>query len=1129
MVTFVSQCEKNALKKTRRVLDAFANRIGDNTWQTLITEDGLLTVKKMLRQTASKSTAVSCHWIRSRSRSQFLWVVGNKNKFNSEGIVAVNYTEKDMTEFKDSASWKTLDIIASATAIAGLFHDFGKANILFQNKLDPNIKTENSEPYRHEWISLRLFQAFVGNKSDAQWLEAIAEQQFEDIQSCFKDGVDQGFGQHPIFSLSPFAQLVAWIIVSHHKLPLCPAWQDNINAPHIKDIEKWLICNFDANWNSYHCNDSEQKERVQDNWCFAENALPYHSKKWCSHASNIASIAQARLLQKDFFEKDYINDQVFTSHLARLAMMLADRYYSSQHEVTTEWRSFTYHTFANTHDKLSGKTGFKQQLDEHLIGVAINSKDIANALPRLKATLPKLDDIDFLSERIKKSQTDIFENFGWQNNAQKLASKLGSETVNNGFFGINMASTGKGKTIANAKIMYAIGEQTGNKRFSVALGLRTLTLQTGREFKNSLGLNDEQLAIAVGGSAVKQLFENTQNQENDNSEKSCGSESAEENLNSEIYTHYQGETAHSLSQWTKHDKNIDKLLSAPVLVCTIDHLISATEGTKGGRQTAAMLRLLSADLVLDEPDDFGLSDLPALCRLVNWAGMLGSRVLLSTATMPPALAFALYESYRTGWQQYAKANLTDWTGSICCAWFDENTVSDFENSLISDLTTFKSEHYKFVQDRISFLSGVKSQSKRLGKIADIERSADDSSSQAIAKTIYNQLGQLHGLHHTNQNGKAVSIGLVRMANINPLVSVAKEIMTFDAPAIEESNDCCIHLCIYHSRYPLAIRSSIENQLDTALKRKSENSIFDPTHPVGKVINKHAQKHHIFVVLASPVAEVGRNHDYDWAIVEPSSMRSIIQIAGRVLRHRDKSISEPNMVLLNQNYKALKGNDMCFARPGFEMKTNQENILIAKPHRLVDLLPKEQYEMINAIPRITLPNKEQYSPNKAGFYIDLSGLEHKALAWQLFSGDNNAKVWWNTENKQMPYWCGEVQRQQRFRQSQQDEAYYLMLDGEFAKPYWRWLNENARPAKFGEVSGISISTVLTLPQGNNSYFWLDQSPERIYRTLASELNMELNEVARHFGELRITEFENSSNREYCYHNNLGMYQEVNNDE
>lgn len=61
MVIFVSECEKNALKKTRRVLDAFADRIGNNTWQTLITEDGLQTVKKMLRKTASRSTAVSCH------------------------------------------------------------------------------------------------------------------------------------------------------------------------------------------------------------------------------------------------------------------------------------------------------------------------------------------------------------------------------------------------------------------------------------------------------------------------------------------------------------------------------------------------------------------------------------------------------------------------------------------------------------------------------------------------------------------------------------------------------------------------------------------------------------------------------------------------------------------------------------------------------------------------------------------------------------------------------------------------------------------------------------------------------------------------------------------------------------
>ncbi len=55
---------------------------------------------------------------------------------------------------------------------------------------------------------------------------------------------------------------------------------------------------------------------------------------------------------------------------------------------------------------------------------------------------------------------------------------------------------------------------------------------------------------------------------------------------------------------------------------------------RGGKQLPAMLRLLTCDLVLDEPDDFDIADLHAVCRLMNWAGMLGTRVLLSSATLP---------------------------------------------------------------------------------------------------------------------------------------------------------------------------------------------------------------------------------------------------------------------------------------------------------------------------------------------------------------------------------------------------------------------------------------------------------------------------------------------------------------
>lgn len=64
-----------------------------------------------------------------------------------------------------------------------------------------------------------------------------------------------------------------------------------------------------------------------------------------------------------------------------------------------------------------------------------------------------------------------------------------------------------------------------------------------------------------------------------------------------------------------------------------------------------------------------------------------------------------------------------------------------------------------------------------------------------------------------------------------------------------------------------------------------------------------ERHHLFVVVASAVAEVGQDHDYDWAIAEPSSMRSLIQLAGRIQRHRKQLPSTPNLLILQKNYSS----------------------------------------------------------------------------------------------------------------------------------------------------------------------------------------------------------------------------------
>ena len=96
MVLFISQSEKKAIKTTQQILDAFANRIGDSTWQTVITKEGLNMVQKLLRKNASKNMSVSCHWHRSRHTSGLLWIVGNKNKFDAEGNIPVNITKRNI-------------------------------------------------------------------------------------------------------------------------------------------------------------------------------------------------------------------------------------------------------------------------------------------------------------------------------------------------------------------------------------------------------------------------------------------------------------------------------------------------------------------------------------------------------------------------------------------------------------------------------------------------------------------------------------------------------------------------------------------------------------------------------------------------------------------------------------------------------------------------------------------------------------------------------------------------------------------------------------------------------------------------------------------------------------------------
>lgn len=1088
-ILLISQCNKRALDESRRILDQFAERKGDRSWQTAITQQGLDTLRKLLRKTARRNTAVACHWIKSNGQTELLWIVGNLRRFNDRGVVPTNTTRRDILKSQDENNWHSVNAISLLAAIAGLFHDFGKSGHLFQQMLLKKKGIKTYQPYRHEWVSLRLFAAFVDKRQDKEWLTLLAQVGPDDeprlLENVIKDPVADT--KSPFSDLPPVAQVVAWLILSHHRLPAYPG-REHHHPPELAHSDRWLVSQLDALWNAEnHQRSTWSQADFKAQWQFPQGT-PLRSATWCAKAHKIA---QRGLSQPGWLVHGNLN-QRFTCHMARLSLMLADHFYSSQ-PATPGWQDPAYAVSANT-ERDSGKV--RQRLDEHNIGVAQNALLLARSLPHLRKTLPAITRHKGFKKRSEQQK------YRWQDRAWEAAGNLRDRAYKQGFFGVNMASTGCGKTFANARIMSALADEKQGCRFSVALGLRTLTLQTGDALREKLTLAEDDLAVLIGSPSVTQLHQLNRNEPTP--EEASGSESTEALFAEHQYVSYDGSLDDGrLSRWLKGRNTLNKLISAPVLVTTIDHLIGATEGLRGGRQIAPMLRLLTSDLVLDEPDDFDIDDLPALCRLVNWAGMLGSRVLLSSATLPPALILALFNAYRSGRDIFNHACGLTTESDLCCAWFDEN--ESFTEDLRQPLM-FKQRHEAFVGRRVKWLAS-RPVLRRADFVPVFPAQTDDLSVyRSVADAIFSSMIRLHAAHHQCDpvTGKTVSVGVVRMANINPLVAVTKLLLSCPAP-----DDMHIHYCVYHSQHPLAMRSWIEQRLDATLMRNVPESLWQVAE-VRHALKVYPQQHHLFVVLATPVAEVGRDHDYDWAIAEPSSMRSLIQLAGRVQRHRQNPAPGENILILQKNIRALKspgGQQPVYCFPGFESKE-----FMLGSHDLSELLEHEQYRSISAIPRI----QERQGAGKRPPFSNFVDLEHRRL-WQELQGtdakpdDYCAALWWRKEMS----WCGELQRRKPFRKSQAEELHYLLIEEEGDTPRFFILDTGAAGRKASAINHVQAPS-----QASGVSAWIEMDYQQVYLRLADKLDMELVAVSMAFGEISLRKDEGET---WCFDPFLGVFQ------
>ena len=875
-IVLISQCEKKAILRTARVLDAYAVRHGDRTWVTPITKNGLDALYHELRSRGTRQTAVSCYVNDGTRRLKLLWVIGRKGAFGPAGAVAVATKEqaakKQVPEL--SAAVRMACLLAEC---AGLIHDFGKYGEIFQNKLQSPIPL--ADPIRHEWISLQVLLALLEGKSWEQGWNVDKPLRMKDYLA-HDHGIQNG--------LNTVEAVLAFLVMSHHRLPRRgqPGGRGSTTRTSTPGDEEYI-----------------RPEALTEN----------RPNPFLSQPSPLAMKRIEHLLSRiRCFELPDRSPEALRAiaTLARMALILADHHVSGVDKTQDKGHGPSIAgqpgaVFANTH-KHNGARLKNQELSWHLTNVGDEAGSMIQRMLAFRPPGLTGSAVDAIRERSE-------DRFQWQNLcADALEAAQADERLPT--LVINIAGTGSGKTRMNMRAVAALRPPASDGpqeplRVATALNLRTLTLQTRDAYAKQLGLSKQQLACVLGSQIAVRLH--------DAGKKSEGLIDDDENEPEEDYF-CKGETAEPpawLAGFLEKKPVLRPLIMAPVVVSTIDFLINAGEPHKQGNHGLAMLRMMHSDLVLDEIDAYDPKAMVAVARLVTASAMWGRHVIASSATLSSPVAKVLYDAFALGigMRNTLDGKQTKWRQAV---------IDDHVEPLITSCDTADDFKNAFEMHIKGMMASMGTQRYRPAELQPVVRTGGPGQGEGhFFGAIRSACERMHHRHAwiapantTDFTGK-LSIGLVRMANIRTAISLARDL----ADKLPHVRVCC-----YHSQVGLLQRWNIERTLDAILTRKTGDW---PEQTVRNeyVIEAMRRAHEegvdslSIIVVATPVEEIGRDHDFDWAVIEPSSSQSIVQTAGRVNRHRLVNIDSPNIAALQFNYRTCTKLDSkpVFCRPGLE--------------------------------------------------------------------------------------------------------------------------------------------------------------------------------------------------------------------
>lgn len=1019
----ICRSEKRSRDRVAQVLDRYFWRIGDRTWRGKATNACLDRVARELRKRATRNTAVVLHEIRSSVESRKPLIrIGSRFAFSEEGLVPVSSHPSSYGREENVPTSEQTG--AAAVGIAALFHDFGKATNLFQAKLRRAL--DGGEPeadaVRHELFSAAVWDEMFGEASDATLPAALLALTSEQVDGVCQEirGTLKKLHSVPDNELAfrflrkggELTRLIGMLILTHHRLPSGDGSHLALLAERHVRAESPLDPNLDL--------------------AIAAGTPFWHEGWWLD-----ALHREAARLRLDALPA--------SGDIAlRASLMFADHLGSALKSTSEEVADH----LANTIRMESAKGPVPaDSLSRHIKRVYRYSRFSHQMTHSLRDRYPALDEAALPTE-IAYPEPISNSRFLWQAEAARSARAM-CERHEGGFFGAIMAGTGTGKTrgaptiLANA----AMGDSRPERRYlrmSLGLGLRVLASQSAKEYVQDLGFRDEDVSVLIGDPPLqfpeRPDLEAGQGEDGSESlisvpewlrvEQAVGAvpqkgEPREENWLRALSL----DTSRGLPAFlemvldpcpkergTRKDIRTThgyRLLQAPIMVGTIDHLMGVAAPTSS-RFLLQSLRLMTSDLILDEIDQFGGEDLAAIGRLVFQAGALGRRVIIMSATLTPDVAEALYLAYSLGWTDYARAYaISPRVNLLLCGDTPDSVVTNSNDEGLSDLLE---------NCRRSILAGLSAASPlRRGEILP----SCDSWTELVAQ-IDQGCRRLHDLNAADIDGYRVSVGMVRMTRISQTTALAVQMLSGHL-----ADRLRVMVCL-HSQMPRLHRAFIETCLKRALTRKGEDpeaglrSLCHAERLFDRAASASVKEIEI-VVVTSPVIETGNDLDFDYAILDPISTRSIIQAAGRVRRHRPAKGDYPNVLILGRSPIAMQDGALC--RPGVETRPSSdtrvpavEQLRIFEHRHFREIAGEVDFKAINAAPLLSDENAFPLRDAEAALRMQMiSTAERDPLGCYLLHP--NAR--WNLR----------MTHTRRFRRSESQEILYCRMGEDLRTAEW----------------------------------------------------------------------------------------------